>query len=781
MIRERERMPPAEPSPGVPPTDLTTSRVPLRRRLVVLTAAAVVPLAVIAGIGLYSIARQQDLQTERVGRELARSMANAIDSELHSLSDVVDALATTSNLDQNDLDQFRVQADRLLRMRPDWAAIELADRDLKILVDTRLPPATPPPPLQDRDSFDRVLQRRTPIVGNLTREQGEWLFTVQVPIVQHDAVAYIVTTHVKPQAIRDAVARQQAPGDWVISIVDSAGLRIARSKAHEENLGGRLSETAQSVVARGGADGFGLSYSLEGERIYTPYSRVGTSGWLAVLGMPTGPIDAARYRSLAIYGGGVLLSILLGTLGALAVARSITRPIADLGVAAEAVTHRTSPIAVNSSIREIGAVGAALEAARQDLLKSEADREALLGAERRAREVAETADRAKEEFLAVLSHELRTPINAVLGWARMLQTGQLRDDNAGVRAKAAIVRNADILVQLIDDLLDLSRITSGKMRLEIGSVDLPAILLSAIDSVRPAADAKGIQIETIFDPDVATVTGDPARLQQVAWNLLMNAVKFTPRSGQVYLLLQRDASHVQIVVKDTGQGITRDLLPHVFERFRQADTSSTRAHSGLGLGLALVKHLVELQGGTVLAESDGAGRGATLTVTLPVEATIEPTAAPQRPAAAPTDVRLSATNGNGGVVRLDGIHVLLTDDDRDSIAYAETILTDAGAEVRTCDSAAAALQLLTHWRPDVLVSDIEMPNEDGYSLIRKVRALGVHEGGETPAVALTANGRPEDRLRCLTAGFNMHVPKPVDPGELTAIISGVVGLIARST
>jgi CheY-like chemotaxis protein len=286
--------------------------------------------------------------------------------------------------------------------------------------------------------------------------------------------------------------------------------------------------------------------------------------------------------------------------------------------------------------------------------------------------------------------------------------------------------------------------------------------------VRPAADAKGIQIHTVFDPDAGSVAGDAARLQQVVWNLLMNAVKFTPHGGEVFTLLQRVDAQVQILIKDTGQGIAPELLPHVFERFRQADSSSTRPHSGLGLGLALVKHLVELQGGTVAAESAGVGRGATFTVMLPSAPPIAPTATDA------TSAQASSRDGKAALVRLDGVQVLLTDDDHESIAVAEAILTSAGAQVRTCHSAAAAFDLLRQWRPDVLVSDIEMPNEDGYALIRKVRALGVNDGGQTPAVALTAYGGPQDRLRCLTAGFNMHVPKPVDPGELTAIVAGVI-------
>jgi CheY-like chemotaxis protein/anti-sigma regulatory factor (Ser/Thr protein kinase) len=351
----------------------------------------------------------------------------------------------------------------------------------------------------------------------------------------------------------------------------------------------------------------------------------------------------------------------------------------------------------------------------------------------------------------------------------MLQSGELRDEVAAGKAKDAIVRNADVQIKLIDDLLDLSRISSGKMRLDLGRVEIDAVVQGALDAVRPAADAKAIRIRTNIDVHAGSVVGDPARLQQVVWNLLMNAIKFTPSGGEINVALRRDASSLAISIADTGQGIAPDMLPHVFERFRQADSSSTRAHGGLGIGLALVKHLVELHGGTVVAQSAGQGRGATFTVRLPV-ALME----------VPTEGGLSgpspavAADSRTVLTRLDGVRVLAADDDAEGLALVKTILTRAGADVRTSLSASEALDLFDEWRPDVLVSDIEMPGEDGYSLIRKVRARSTDDGGGTPAIALTAYGRPQDRVRALAAGFNMHVPKPVDPGELTTIIADII-------
>ena len=735
-----------------------------------LSAAAIVPLAVMAGLGLRALESAQAEQAERVGRELARSVANAVDAELRSAIVVLETLATAPTLDRNDFEGFRELAERARRLRPHWAAIVLLAPDGTPLVDTRHSRAGDLALDLDAPSFSQVVRTGTAASGNLMRgPDAGWFVPVHVPVLDSGTVRLVVTGIITPDAIRSVLIRQQLPSDWVISIVDDNGLRVARSRAHEANLGGRLSETVQQVVAGGQPEGFGIAYTLEGERIYSPYSRL-SNGWMAVLGFPTALADAAATGALFRYGGGMLLSLALGVLGALWVARTITLPIARLRNAAEAVGRRQRPTMPKTTILEIREVAAALASAADDLTRGEAEREELLRKERVARETAEAADRAKDEFMAVLSHELRTPLNAVFGWARMLQAGELGNEATAARATDAIVRNAGVQMRLIDDLLDLSRIASGKLHLDLAPVDLPQVLRNATDAVRPAAEAKAIRLHTALDPEAGCITGDASRLQQIASNLLMNAVKFTPNGGDVRLQLVRDTAHVRIVVSDTGQGIEPAMLPHVFERFRQSDSSSTRSHGGLGLGLALVKHLVELHDGAVRADSRGPNQGATFTVTLPAAAT----EALQRPDAA---VAGDADGTPAPLTRLDGLRVLVVDDDVESLRLADTILTRAGATVRACRTAAEGLAELRAWRPDVAVSDIEMPSEDGYSLIRTVRALPSDEGGATPAIALTAYGRSEDRTRALAAGFDRHLPKPVEPGELTRII----GVLAAET
>ena len=397
-----------------------------------------------------------------------------------------------------------------------------------------------------------------------------------------------------------------------------------------------------------------------------------------------------------------------------------------------------------------------------DRKRAEAERTKLLQTVQQAREEAEELNRSKDQFLAVLSHELRTPLNAIFGWARMLQSAAM-DEATSRRAIDAILRNATAQVQLVEDLLDVSRIITGKMRLDVQWLDLKSVIESALDAVQPAASAKGLKIETVLDPNAGPVVGAADRLRQVVWNLLMNAIKFTPRDGRVQVHLRKLKSHVEIVVSDSGEGIQPEILPFIFDRFRQGDSTTTRPHGGLGLGLALVRHLVDLHGGRVRAASEGPGRGATFVVELPV-AILGPEAG--------TTLETSAAMG---ALPLQNVRVLLVDDDADGLHLTTVMLTNSGAQVKTAVSVAAALDILESWPADVLVSDIEMPGEDGYELLRRIRAK--ERGGRTrlPALALTAYGRPEDRRRTLAAGFNLHLAKPIDPSELVLAVANLVG------
>lgn len=384
---------------------------------------------------------------------------------------------------------------------------------------------------------------------------------------------------------------------------------------------------------------------------------------------------------------------------------------------------------------------------------------------------AEAATHAKDEFLAVVSHELRTPLNAILGWAGLLRAGKL-DPSGVTQAVETIERNAKSQAKLIEDLLDFSRIISGKLRLEVGPVELTSVVETAIDVIRPAADAKGIRLQVVLDPKVGPVPGDADRLQQMMWNLLSNAIKFTPKGGRVQVRLGRINSHVEITVSDTGQGINPEFLPFVFERFLQGDNTTTRRHGGVGLGLAITRHLTELHGGTISADSMGEGQGSTFTLKLPLISVYNSASELQV-----TPEQLQPRNGPdeqfAAMPRLDGLRVLVVDDESDARNLLTTVLSQSGAQVTAVSTVADALEKLKLIKPDLLLSDIEMPNEDGYSLIRKVRLLAKNQGGLTPAIALTAHARSSDRMRALSAGFQMHLPKPVEPLELVTVIANL--------
>jgi PAS domain S-box-containing protein len=382
---------------------------------------------------------------------------------------------------------------------------------------------------------------------------------------------------------------------------------------------------------------------------------------------------------------------------------------------------------------------------------------------------AEKQSRIKDEFLATLSHELRTPLQAVLGWIQIL-VAEDRTDEDLAEGLESIRRNAVAQTLIIEDLLDLNSILSGKTRLDVQSVNLADVLHEAMESIKPAANAKAIKVETVLDPVARPVAGDPSRLQQVFWNLLSNAIKFTPRGGRVQVLLERVNSHLAVTVADSGEGIEADFLPFVFERFRQADASSTRRHGGLGLGLAIVKQLVELHGGTVKAKSGGIGKGASFIVELPVPAVMGTSEEVSRWHPAAHLVRLGSA-----VPELEGVSVLAVDDEADARILISRILTKAGASVRLAGSASEALVQIRQSLPQVLICDIGMPETDGYGLLKAVRALPASEGGSIPAIALTAYTRVENRIKALSAGFQMHLGKPADALELLTMVASLAG------
>jgi signal transduction histidine kinase/ActR/RegA family two-component response regulator len=476
----------------------------------------------------------------------------------------------------------------------------------------------------------------------------------------------------------------------------------------------------------------------------------------------------------------VMVSAWFGGLGPGLLATALSLLLGDYFFIAESVAERIEEVlflGIGISISILSQARLSLLDKRQQLLASEQDARRTAEDARRtaedARRTAEDANRLKDEFLSTVSHELRTPLTAIKGWALMLHAGRL-DAAQADRALETIVHSAKSQNQLIDDLLDVSRIITGKMRLNVAPLKLGSVIEAAVETVRPAAEAKGIRLSALLDPAAGTISGDAERLQQVVWNLLSNAVKFAPDGGRVEVRLERASSHIKIVVADNGQGIKPEFLPYVFEHFRQEDSGTDRQQGGLGLGLAIVRHIVELHGGTVHAASEGPGKGATFTVALPI-ASVR--------AVSPDELRDKAAGGMlapENQPSLAGVRVLLVDNDADARDLITMILAEGGAEVQTAVSATEALAACDEWRPDVLISNIGMPGEDGYTLMKKLRARESERGGHIPAIALTAYGRREDRLRALSVGYEYHVPKTAEPAELLTVVASLTNRIGKN-
>jgi signal transduction histidine kinase/CheY-like chemotaxis protein len=750
---------------------LSMPRASLRTYVLALTACAVLPLLGFAAYLTLGLTRTEQAAVERGLVETANALVGGVDRELTSTITALETLATSQSLDRPDLDGFRAEAARVLEahQRRGWLTIHLAAPDGTPLVNAlyRRGSVLPRP---DPPSIRAAAVSGRPEVSDLgVIAGGRHAYGVRVPVVRSGEVKYVLTAALSAESQREALLSQAGVPDRIAVVFDRRGTIVFRT-VNAETLIGTPVTPRLAEASRQRAAGVLDDVNREGTPVRTVFERSPLSGWTVAVGVPQRVLYAAQRRSLREVVAVGAASLALSTLLALVFTGSLRRTVASLVVGAENLSGpNDAAVSPATAISELSRLGDALAAAGGLIRERDAALQRQIEDARAARQAAEGASRAKDEFLALLSHELRTPLNAVYGWARMLRSGQVQGP-AVERALDAIVRNASAQARLIDDLLDVSRVVAGKVRLDVQPVELTKVIEHALDAVRPAAEAKQITVQCVLDPQTGPLAGDPARLQQVVWNLLINAVKFTDKGGRVQVHLQRVGSHVEIVVSDTGQGIAGELLPFVFDRFRQADSSSTRLHGGLGLGLALVKHLVELHGGTVLAQSAGEGKGATFVVKLPV-------AIAARDADRVARVHPADDTGDHipGPLRLDGLRVLVVDDDPDALELATAILARAGAVVRTCTSAAEAVGMLPHWHPDVLVSDIEMPGEDGYALIRAVRSLAAEQGGRTPAIALTAYGRRQDRMRSLTAGYNMHVSKPVDPGELTAIIASVAG------
>ena len=716
-----------------------------------LVAAGIVPLAAMSGFGLLMLAQERRAQAEQAGLEVTRALATAVEVELGRSIAVLRGLSIGPALDTADLKRYHDSMRRLLATRPDWFTITLADPGGQQLLNTRATYGERLPMVLDLPSHHAAVATREPVVGALTRAPaGDVALPIRVPVLRDGEVRYVLTASLKPDAFLEVLERQRLPPQWVVSVFDAQQRRVARSRGHAEFLFQPPAESLQKLIQDAKADeGTGLTRTVEGDEIYTAFTRTPAFRWTVAIGIPRAEVDAAAWRSLAAYGGGLLLSLALGTLAALLAARGIARPIASLAAAARALgrAERVEPPATR--IREIREVGLALAAAAAERAAHEAEREELLQREQRARAAAEGANRAKDEFLAMLGHELRNPLGALTAASQLLEEPRA-DAQTQRRAREVVARQTRHLARLTDDLLDAGRAILGKIVLQRRALDLSALVGGALNTLQAAGRLS--QHRVTSELHTVWVDADAARLEQIVANLLGNAVKYTPAGGAIAVRVGRSGAHAALTVSDTGVGMPPGLVERAFDPFVQGERELDRAHGGLGIGLTLVRRLAELHGGSASGASAGTDRGSEFRVLLP---------AIEAPAARRADPTQSADCAP--------CDVLVVEDNADAAEMLRGLLMVGGHRVRVAHDGEEGLAALLETPPDVAFIDVGLPRRNGYDVAREARAA--FDGTRRPLlVALTGYGLAEDRTRALEAGFDEHLVKPVEPAALEKIL-----------
>jgi len=745
----------------------------LKWHLVLLVAAALLPVVLFAVVVVHRLSLNKRAASERRLVLAARNLTQDVEREISATTRTLQALAASERLDKGDFKAFYNEARRTVQTQPTWVNAILLTPDGQQIANTNYPFGVSLPKANEPESLRRVVQTHQPTVGYLVLGSLErkLAFPVRVPVMRSNKLQYVLTAVIAPQGLA-SVIKTQTPvdGEWTRTILDGRGVVVARTRNSHRFLGKPGTPSFLKRIAQA-TEGVYQEINLEGVPVYVAFRRANFSNWTTAVVVPVEAIDSPPRQAIWLVVGSGLTLLFVSSVGAAILSRWISQSIASAACAAESLAKGEYPRISPSHIKEVALLGEALKFSAGLLQQREREREEHLRQVEAARTEAEAANRLKDEFLITVSHELKTPLNGILGWAQLLRGGKL-DQEKTQQAIATIERNAKAQAQLVNDLLDTSRIVIGKLRLEPQPLNLATLIISAVDSVRHAAEVKDIDLQLQL-ANVEPVLGDLNRLQQVVWNLLSNAVKFTPQGGRVEVQLQQANSLVELIVRDTGVGIKAEFLPHVFERFRQADGSTTREFGGLGLGLAIVRHLVELHGGTVQAYSEGKGKGATFTVKLPVAVRQEKISVLPK---TPVD---STSWAIKNLYRLEGVRVLVVDDEPDARDIVTAVLTQQGAEVYACTCAAEALEQVFAWKPTVILCDIGMPQEDGYDFIRKLRESEIEVGSQIPAVAVTAFAAEEDRLKAIASGYQTHFPKPIEPKQLAAVVASLVGKIQR--
>ncbi|HEY9804173.1 MAG TPA: ATP-binding protein [Leptolyngbyaceae cyanobacterium] len=743
----------------------------LKWHFVLLVAGALLPVVLFAVTVVHKLSVNERAASERRLLMATRNLTQDVEREVSSTTRTLQALAASERLDQDDLKTFYKEAQRTVQTQPTWLGVILLTPDGQQIINTFRPFGTALPLANEPESVRLVVKTHQPTVGYLAfaRVKAQWAFPVRVPVMRGGKVRYVLTALISSEALT-SIIRSKTPvdGEWTRTVIDGRGIVVARTRNPERFVGKPGTPSFLKRIASKTEDVYHET-TLEGNQVYVAFSRTNFSRWTTAVVVPIDVIESPGRRAMWFVVGSGLGLLVVSGLGAIALSRSMSVDITSAAAAAEALAKGEYPCISPSSIKEVALLGKALEFSADLLQQRERERDEHLRQSEVARAEAEAANRLKDEFLITVSHELRTPLNGILGWAQLLRAGRLNPEKAHL-AITTIERNAKAQAQLVDDLLDVSRIITGKLHLELQLLNLNTVIMTAVDSVRHAAEMKNIELQVQL-AHVESILGDQNRLQQIVWNLLSNAVKFTPEGGKVEVNLRQIGSFVELMVRDTGMGIKSEFLPYVFERFRQADGSTTRKFGGLGLGLAIARHLVELHGGTVQADSEGEGKGATFTVKLPV------TARQAKICTSPNTPGDSAPCLPESLHGLEGVRVLVVDDEPDARDIVRAALMQQGAEVYTCASAAEGLKQVFTWKPTVILCDIGMPQEDGYDFIRKVREEERNSGSQIPAVAVTAFAREEDRLKAIASGYQTHFPKPIEPTQLAAVVASLVETI----
>lgn len=737
----------------------------LRTLLTLLVLTTLIPLGVFAGLLIGRMWQQQRAIVEAQNVETARAISLAIDQEVEIGGNALRVAAALELLEPPDAASFDRLARRLLPVRRGWYAILLADAQGHVAFDSAGRGETAGK-LGEGEWIRSVVATHSGAVSNLFIDSvaGGHFFFISVPVLDSGELKYVLAAQVRSETLSEILRRQNSSSDGVVSLLDRQPRLMARSRNEAEYIGIAPTESFRNAMGQG-REGSVESRMLEGMRAYSSFSRSRLTGWTVGVGTPAEAVDAPIWRTMGELALVAVVLLAAGIASALILGRALVGALTSAAGTARGLARGEMPVPRHSRVFEAEELSKGLVEAGAILDVHMRERDQALLAEYAARREAEALSRSKDEFVATMSHELRTPLNAIYGWVKLLRSGKL-DEERQEHALEVIERNTRAQTQLIEELLDMSRIVTGKLRLELRRVDLAAVLQGAVETLRPTATSKEIDLVLDLQAGVGPVSGDPERLSQIVSNLLTNSLKFTSKSGRVEVSLRKEGTDAVVRVTDDGIGISSELLPHIFERFRQGTSSPARKHGGLGIGLALVHHLVEMHGGAVSAASDGEGRGSCFTVRIPLMT-------PRLHAAeSPTGDQSPQRDGGERKV-LYGLKVLVVDDNEDARELAATTLRHAGAQVFTADSSNSAIESLQFAIPDVVLSDIAMPNGTGYDLARHIRLDA--RTAKVPAIALTAYARPEDRERALEAGFDTHIGKPVDPHALVRAVAAAVG------